>query len=175
MYNTSTWTARRSHRKATACIATVWQHYHDYIMIQAHCYNQRVQLYNNSIALTTPVLARSSMPHCTNHYHQANLSHFSFWVCPCIKASGLSPALVQQQLFRGQKPCSLNFLPAIYLLFHIFGQVLLTLIPPYSPVKMISKSFLALLIITLTSSIIAAPIAPNHQFSLGLIVWEGLY
>ena len=49
-----------------------------------------------------------------------------------------------------------------------------TVIPPCYLVKMISKSFLALLILALTSSVNAAAIPPARQFLLEHVVREGL-
>jgi hypothetical protein len=39
---------------------------------------------------------------------------------------------------------------------------------------MIPKSFITLLIVALTSSVIAAPVAPDRQFLLGFALREGL-
>jgi hypothetical protein len=67
------------------------------------------------------------------------------------------------------------FFVLLLLYFSRFAWLVrLALIPPYSLVEMISKSFIALLIVALTSSVIAAPVAPDRQFLLGLVVREGL-
>jgi hypothetical protein len=67
--------------------------------------------------------------------------------------------------FRGQAPQSLFFV--LFLLSSRFSSLvrvllILALIPPCSLVEMIMKSFIALLILALASSVIAAPIAPDR-------------
>jgi hypothetical protein len=102
--------------------------------------------------------------------------HHAFRVCLCIKASGW-PALFSSsahnpfQLPRtGSSQSLLSVVLFLQFSYHFTWpvRVLYALIPPYCLVEMISKSFIALLILALTSSVNAAAITPRQAVSDGV-------
>jgi hypothetical protein len=109
--------------------------------------------------------------------------HHALRVYPCIKASGLAPALVQQQRLTPpfKYPSSEERCLTVFTIFRYFPAILLSLHLADSEsyahsfhsylVEMISKSVAALSILALTSFVNAAPAG---QSLLGPIVREGL-
>jgi hypothetical protein len=102
--------------------------------------------------------------------------HHPFRISPCIKASGLRSQPCSLPRFRFQRTGASQSLSLVLFLLSSSHFTLDGPSPTRSHptlVEMISKSFIGLLILALTSFVNAAAIPPARQFLLGLVVREG--
>ena len=128
---------------------------HDNLIIQKERFRSLLHKLNSSAAAAP--LSPRGLPQI----------HHAFRVCPCIKASGLA-FLVQQQrslpIPASEDRCLTvsSIFSSISCNLQFFSLHSYAFSFHYCLVEMISKSFIALLILTLTSSVNAAAIGPRQ-------------